>query len=246
LSGEVDRLLYEQIEHVRDRTQGRVDILSLMLDARFDDGEPMSDAHIRDELRTLLIAGHETTAITLAWALYDIHRNPEVRERLLAELDGLGPDAEPEAIAKLPYLGAVIDETLRLHPVVEVVFRVLRKPWKFAGYELPAGMTISPAISLVHRRPDIYPEPERYQPERFLDAKPKPHEYLPFGGGNRRCIGAAFSQFESRIAIGTLLRECEFELLESGEPAVERRSVTLGPKSGVRMRMVRRRVASRT
>lgn len=246
LSGEVDRLLYEQIDHVRDRTQGRVDILSLMLDARFDDGEPMSDAHIRDELRTLLIAGHETTAITLAWALYDIHRNPAVRERLLAELDALGPDAEPEAIAKLPYLGAVIDETLRLHPVVEVVFRVLRKPWKFAGYELPAGMTISPAISLVHRRPDIYPEPERYQPERFLDAKPKPHEYLPFGGGNRRCIGAAFSQFESRIAIGTLLRECEFELLESGEPAVERRSVTLGPKSGVRMRMVRRRVASRT
>jgi cytochrome P450 len=243
-SGEVDRLLYEQIERVRGRTHGREDILSLMLDARYDDGQPMSDAHIRDELRTLLIAGHETTAISLAWALYDIHRNPEVRTRLLAELDALGPDADPEAIAKLPYLGAVIDETLRLHPVVEVVFRVLRKPWKLAGYELPVGFTVSPAINLVHRRPDIYPEPERYKPERFLDAKPKPHEYLPFGGGNRRCIGAAFSHFESRIAIGTLLRELELELLETDEPAVERRSVTLGPKSGIRMRLVRRRATS--
>lgn len=250
LSAEVDRLLYAQIEQVRGRTQGREDILSLMLDARDEDGQPMSDAHIRDELRTLLIAGHETTAITLAWALYDVHHNPEVRTRLLAELDALGPlneTVEPEAIAKLPYLGAVIDETLRLHPVVEVAFRRLRKPWTFAGYELPAGMTISPAISLVHQRPDIYPEPTRYQPERFLSAKPKPHEYLPFGGGHRRCIGAAFSQFESRIAIGTLLREFEFELLEGDEPVVERRSVTLGPKSGIRMRLLRRRSAkSRT
>src|SRR5690606_3675780 len=166
---EVDRLLYEQIEQVRGRTQGREDILSLMLDARHDDGSPMTDSHIRDELRTLLIAGHETTATTLAWALYDVHRHPEVRERLRAGVDGLGREAEPEAIAKLPYLSAVIDETLRLHPVVEVVFRVLRKPWTFAGYPLPAGITVSPAVNLVHQRPDIYPEPRRFKPERFLD-----------------------------------------------------------------------------
>jgi cytochrome P450 len=241
LSAEVDRLLLEQMQRVRGHTQGREDILSLLLDARDEDGQPLSDDHIRSELRTLLIAGHETTAITLAWTLYTIHRHPEVRTRLLAELDALGPDADPEAIAKLPYLSAVIDETLRLYPVVEVVFRTLRKPWQFGGYELPAGMTIAPAISLVHQRPDLYPEPQRFKPERFLDAKPKPHEYLPFGGGHRRCIGAAFSHFESRIAIGTLLREFEFELLEPGEPVVARRSVTLGPKSGIRMRLLRRR-----
>jgi cytochrome P450 len=241
ISAEVDRLLLEQMDRVRGRTQGREDILSLMLDTRDEDGQPMTDAHIRDELRTLLVAGHETTAITLAWTLYAIHRHPEVRTRLLAQLDALGPDPEPEAIAKLPYLNAVIDETLRLYPVVEVVFRGLRKPWKFAGYELPAGMTLSPAISIVHQRPDLYPEPRRFKPERFLDAKPKPYEYLPFGGGHRRCIGAAFSHFESRIAIGILLREYEFELLEPGEPVIRRRSLTLGPKSGIRMRMLRRR-----
>jgi cytochrome P450 family 110 len=241
LSAEVDRLLYQQIEQVRGQTEGREDILSLMLDARYEDGSSMSDQHIRDELRTLLVAGHETTAITLAWALFAVHKNPEVRERLLTELDALGPDADPETIAKIPYLGAVIDETLRLYPVVEVVFRVLRKPWKFGGYELPAGVAVSPAINLVHQRPDIYPEPQRFKPERFLETKPKPHEYLPFGGGNRRCIGAAFSHLESRIAIGILLRELEFELLEPGEPEVERRSLTLGPKGGVRMRVLRRR-----
>jgi cytochrome P450 family 110 len=243
VSTEFDRLLYEQIERTRGHTEGREDILSLMLDARYEDGSPMSDAHIRDELRTLLFAGHETTAISLAWALYAIHRNDEVRARLLAELDALGPTAEPGEIARLPYLSAVIDETLRLHPVVEVVFRVLRKPWTFAGYELAAGVTIAPAVTLVHRRPDLYPEPERFEPERFLARKPKPHEYLPFGGGHRRCIGAAFSHFESRVAIGTMLREFEFELLEPGEVEVIRRSVTLGPKSGVRMRLVRRRAA---
>jgi len=240
LSAAVDRLLFEQIERVRGQTQGREDILSLLLDARYEDGTAMTDGHIRDELRTLLIAGHETTAITMAWALYAIHRHPEVRATLLAELDGLGQDPEPAAIAALPYLSAVIDETLRLYPVIEIVFRVLRKPWTFGAYELPPGVTVAPAINLVHQRPDLYPDPQAFKPERFLGAKPKPYEYLPFGGGNRRCIGAAFSLFESRVAIGTMLREFEFELREPGEVAVERRSVTLGPKGGVRMRMTRR------
>jgi cytochrome P450 family 110 len=241
LSDEVDRLLYAHIAAVREHSEGREDILALMLSARDEQGEGMSDEHIRDELRTLLIAGHETTAITLAWALYAIHRHPEVRERLQAELDALGPDATPEAIAQLPYLGAVVDETLRLHPIVEVAFRVLRKPWRFGEYELPAGVTIAPAIALVHRRPDLYPEPAAFRPERFLTSKPKPYEYLPFGGGNRRCIGAAFSLFESRIAIGTILRELELELLDTEELPPVRRSITLGPKGGVRMRVVRRR-----
>lgn len=237
-SAEADRLLYEQIERTRPRTAGREDILSLMIDARYDDGSAMTDAHIRDELRTLLIAGHETTAIVLAWALYDVHRNAEIKRKLLAELDALGPDPSPDVLAKLPYLNAVIDETLRLHPVIELVFRVLRKPWQFAGYELPAGLSIAAAISLVHRREDLYPNPDAFEPERFLARKFKPHEYMPFGGGNRRCIGAAFAHYEACVALGTILREFELELAEPGEVPAERRSLTLGPKGGVRMRMV--------
>jgi cytochrome P450 len=237
-SAETDRLLYEQIARTRPQAAGREDILSLMIEARYDDGSAMTDAHIRDELRTLLVAGHETTAITLAWALYAVHRNPAIKRKLLDELDALGPDPSPDAVAKLPYLGAVIDETLRIYPVVEVVFRVLRKPWQFAGYDLPAGMAITAAIWLVHQREDLYPNPETFDPDRFLARKPKPHEYMPFGGGHRRCIGAAFAHYEACVALATILREFELELAEPSEVPVARRSLTLGPKTGVRMRMI--------
>jgi cytochrome P450 family 110 len=243
-SAAADRLLYEQIERTRGHTEGREDILSLMTCARYEDGSAMSDEHVRDELRTLLIAGHETTAIALAWALYAVHRDPAVKARLLEEIDALGPDPAPEELARLPYLGAVVDETLRRFPVVDTVFRVLRRPWSFGGYDLPAGMTIGAMIVVVHRREDIYPDPDAFRPERFLEGKPKPHEYLPFGGGHRRCIGAAFSHFESCLALATVLRELELELCEPGEVAVSRRNVTLGPKGGVRMRMLGPRRAS--
>lgn len=235
-SADVDALLYRQIAEVRPEAEQREDILSLMLAARYEDGEPMSDGHVRDELRTLLIAGHETTAITLAWALERIHRDPAVLERLLAELDG--SDGSAEALAKLPYLGAVVDETLRLCPVVEVVLRKLAKPWHFAGYDLPAGVAIAPAIILVHMREDLYPEPTRFRPERMLERKPGPFEYLPFGGGHRRCIGAAFAHYEVRVALGTVLRGWSLALREPGPVEVVRRSITLGPKTGVRMAMV--------
>ena len=237
-SSEADRLLYEQIERTRGRTAGREDILSLMIDARYEDGGAMTDEHIRDELRTLLIAGHETTAITLAWALYAVHRHPEVKATLLAELDARGSDPAPDQLARLPYLQAVIDETLRRYPVVDTVFRVLRKPWSFGGYELQPGITIGAMILLVHRREDLYPDPDAFRPERFVEGRPRPHEYLPFGGGRRRCIGAAFSHYESCLALATVLRERELELCEPGEVAVSRRNVTLGPRGGVRMRMV--------
>jgi cytochrome P450 len=203
----------------------------------------MSDDHIRDEARTLLIAGHETTSITLAWALYAVHRHAAVKARLLEEIDALGPDPAPEELAQLPYLVAVVHETLRRYPVVEAVFRVLRRPWSLGGYELPAGITIGAMIAVVHRRGDLYPEPDAFRPERFLEGKPKPYEYLPFGGGHRRCIGAAFSHYESCLALATVLREFDLELREPGEVSVARRNVTLGPKGGVRMRMVGRRRA---
>jgi len=245
-SAELDRLLYDQIERTRGQTDGRQDILSLMIDARHEDGGAMSDEHIRDELRTLLMAGHETTAIALAWALYAVHRHPAVRVRLVSEVDGLGPDPAPDDLARLPYLNAVVDETLRLFPIVDSVFRRLRKPWRIGRYDLPVGITIGAAILLVHQREDRYPDPAAFLPERFLDGKPRPHEYLPFGGGNRRCIGAAFSHFEACVALGTVLREFELELREPGEVPAVRRNVTMGPKGGVRMRMVGRRRAPLT
>lgn len=240
-SDETDRLIYAQIERTRGHTEGREDVLSLMLDARYDDGSRMTDKHVRDELRTLLIAGHETTAITLAWALSAVYRHPAVLRRLLEEIDPLGNDPAPEQLASLPYLGAVIDETMRLYPVVDAVFRVLRKPWSFAGHDLPAGVAVAAVISLVHQREDLYPNPTAFEPERFLERKPKPWEYLPFGGGNRRCIGAAFSHYESRLALATILRERELQLLDSAEPRSVRRSITMGPEAGVPMRMVGRR-----
>jgi cytochrome P450 len=153
------------------------------------------------------------------------------------------PGPAPEELAQLPYLVAVVHETLRRYPVVEAVFRVLRRPWSFGGYDLTPGVTIGAMIAVVHRRGDLYPEPDAFRPERFLEGKPKPYEYLPFGGGHRRCIGAAFSHYESCLALATVLREFDLELREPGEVSVARRNVTLGPKGGVRMRMVGRRRA---
>lgn len=232
----VDRLLFEQIERVRPRAGERDDILSLMVAARYEDGSGMTPQHIRDELRTLLIAGHETTAITLAWAFELLHRHPQVRERLVAELDAAGDD--PAELARLPYLVAVVDETLRLRPVVEMVARKLRRPWTFAGHELPAGTTIAPAISLVHMREDLYPDPARFRPERMIERKPGPFEYLPFGGGNRRCLGASMSHHESCVVLGTALRGWTFALREPSPVAFARRTFTVGPRTGVRMAMI--------
>ncbi|MFV8749644.1 cytochrome P450 [Nannocystaceae bacterium ST9] len=238
-SAEVDRLLYEQIERVRPSAGERDDILSMMISARYEDGSAMRKEDIRDELRTLLIAGHETTATTFACALEEIYRNDHVRERLLAELDG-APES-PEELAKLPYLSAVVDETLRLHPVVEMVLRRLRRPWRFAGYDLPEGVSVGVALSQVHQREDLYPDPRRFEPQRMIDRKPGPFEFVPFGGGNRRCIGAALSQYELRVALAVLLREWTLALREKEPVPIVRRGVALGPKTGVRLQMIGRR-----
>ena len=237
-SDEVDCLLYEQIDRVRPQASERDDILSMMLNARYEDGSRMADRDIRDELRTLLIAGHETTATTFAAALEELHRpeNAHIRARLLDEL-AQASDA-PEELAKLPYLGAVIDETLRLHPVVEMILRRLRRPWRLGDHELPAGTSVGVALPLVHRRADLYPDPERFEPQRMLDRKPGASEFVPFGGGNRRCLGAALSLYELRIALAVILREATLALRERGPVPIVRRRITLGPETGVRMHRV--------
>jgi cytochrome P450 len=236
----LDVLLQEQIERVR-KDGGGDDILSMLVAARWDDGSAMDDAHIRDELRTLLVAGHETTAITIAWALDAVHRDPAVLARLRAELEGAA--GSPEDDAKLPYLDAVGRETLRRWPVLPEVMRVLERPLRFDGRDVPAGHALGVAVVNIHHRPDLYPEPLSFRPERFLERKYGPHEYMPFGGGHRRCLGAAFAEFELEIVLAVAVREFTFELREREVPRAVRRNITMGPRSGVPV-VVRRRAGA--
>lgn len=232
---EADAFLVEQMEQKRASGQLGDDILSLMLQAQYDDGERMTNDNILSEMSTLLFAGHETTAITLAWAMHWIHAIPEVRTKVLDELATLGPNPEPDAIARLPYLSAVVDETLRIYPIVPLVAREVTVPFRLRGWEMPAGSVIGAAVSLLHRNPELYPEPMTFRPERFLERSFSPFEYIPFGGGTRRCLGAAFSLFETKVVLATWLRHGVFQLKSTTTPKLERRNVTLSPEGGVPM-----------
>lgn len=231
----VDALIFEQIKARRASDERGEDILSMMVEARYEDGQPMSDQALRDELVTLLIAGHETTGVALAWALYHLHRDPERLARLRLELEE-AKDLELAQLARLPYLSAVCQETLRLFPIVPDVLRVLKAPMKLGEHEVEAGQLVGVAICSVHHDAELYPEPMAFRPERFLERKYKPWEYMPFGGGHRRCIGAAFASFELAIVLATWLNMASFELLDE-EVRPKRRNVTLGPETGVRMRL---------
>jgi cytochrome P450 len=229
-------ILNEEIERRKNDAQrfGH-DILSLMLAARDEDGQPMSNAEIRDELITMLFAGHETTANSLAWAFYWIHYLPEIGQKLRLELDSLEQNADGNTINKLPYLSAVVSETLRLHPVVAFVTRQLKVPFEIMGYTFEPGTSLFPSIYLTHHREDIYLEPKQFKPERFLQKQFSPYEYLPFGGGNRRCLGYAFALFEMKLVLATILSEVELELLDKRPLKTMRRGITFTPGGGVKM-----------
>jgi cytochrome P450 len=200
----------------------REDILSLLVGARFDDGTQMDDRELRDQLMTLLMAGHETTATALAWAFDLLFRAPDKLRRLREEVDDGGHD----------YLDAVIEETLRVRPVVPFVGRQLCEPAELGGYRLEAGTVLMPAIYLTHTRPDTYPEPYAFRPERFLDGGPETYSWIPFGGGTRRCIGAAFAQFEMQVVLATILRGAELRPASHRPERIARRNVTLSPRGG--------------
>jgi cytochrome P450 len=234
-SERVEALLSEQVARTRAALDGRTDVLADLLRARYDDGSAMDDQGIADQLRTLLIAGHETTAVILAWAFYFILRDADVLARLRGELDALGPSVAPEQLARLPYLGAVVDETLRIRPVTADTVRVLARPWQFGKWLLPAGTSVAASALLVHFDPELWPEPRQFMPDRFLRARPRPNVFLPFGGGTRRCLGATFARFEACVILGTVLRERKLELLEHNVEWV--RGVVLQPGGGVRIRV---------
>jgi len=208
----------------------RDDILSMLLAARDEQGDGLDDREIRDQLVTLLLAGHETTATSLAWTFDLLFRRPDVMERLGDETAG------DEHL----YLDAVIEESLRLRPVVLFTGRQLRKSMQLGGYDLPVGTVVGPAIYLVHTRGDLYDQPYAFRPERFLDAETETYSWLPFGGGTRRCIGAAFAQFEMRVVLRTILREVELRPASSEPERIVRRNVTLAPRDGTRAVLTRR------
>ncbi len=234
---QIDQVIYSLIKERRAESgQHRQDILSLLISARYDDGEGMSDVELRDELMTMLVAGHETTASALTWAFYWLGQLPEVREKLQRELETLGVNAEPSSIAKLPYLTAVCQETLRIYPIVGNGFpRVVKTPVEIMGYQLPVGTIIIPSIYLAHHREEVYPQSQQFKPERFLEKQFSPYEYLPFGGGNRRCIGLAFAQYEMKIALATILSEFQLSLVNKRPVYPVRRGLTLAAPSGMQM-----------
>lgn len=212
--------------------QSRVDILAMLCQATYEDGQPICRADIHAELLTFLFAGHETTALSMTWALYHIHRNVHVQQAVRDELDAL-PDDSPTGLAEANYLKATIQETLRLNPLVTETLRKLRQPLDLGEYHLPAGMGLALATVLAHYNPETYPEPEVFRPERFLERSFSPFQYMPFGGGHRRCIGAAFATYEMAVVLGVLLRRYDFQLLDTRPVVTTRRSVTMGPSSPV-------------
>ena len=221
---EVDELLFAEIaEHrERDDLEERDDILSSLILARFEDGEGLSDTDLRDQLMTLLLAGHETTATGLAWAFDLILGHPEVHARLRETLE----DGDES------YLKATITESLRIRPVVPLAGRRLTSPLVTDGLELPEGTDVTPSIWLAHTRPDVYPEPHAFRPERFLEEGPDTYSWVPFGGSVRRCIGGAFAEFEMAIVLREVLSRCELRKANPRPERVTRRNITFSPRDG--------------
>lgn len=216
------------------------DVIGNMLAARYEDGSPMQDSEIRDELLTVLIGGHETTAGVLAWALYELGRHPAVLSKLRAELESSGVATDPAVTVKLPYLGAVCDETVRLHPILAECARVLKEPMQIMGYDIAAGNVLIVSILGIHHDPELYPEPDRFNPERFLERTYSRSEFLPFGGAHRRCLGAALSEYETRIALAEIVLRWDFEVTRVDRDV--RHGVPMGPKHGVPLRILGERV----
>ncbi|MCV7230409.1 cytochrome P450 [Mycolicibacterium komossense] len=220
----VDRLLYAEIDERRrcGDLEERSDVLSVLLRTRHEDGRPMSNVEIRDELMTLLLAGHDTTATALAWMVERLVRHPDDQARLVEEIRA----------GDHQFRDAVIKETLRLRPVLSLVARRLKAPLEIGGVELPAGVNVVPSIYLTHRRPDLYPNPEQFRPQRFLEHNPGANTWIPFGGGVRRCLGAAFAEHEMRIVLGTLFGSCTVAPISQRAEPMKRRGITHVPRRG--------------
>jgi cytochrome P450 len=227
----LDAFLYEEIALRRAESglEDRDDVLSLLLGARHEDGTPMSDQELRDELITVLGAGHETTATGLAWAVERLVRNPGVLAKL----------RDSVAAGEEDYLSATVKETLRSRPVIVDIARKLTAPASIGGYELPAGTFVLPAIAALHYREDVFPEPHEFRPERFLDGKADNYAWIPFGGGVRRCIGAAFAEYEMRTILREFVTRADLHAVDPKPERVRIRNITLVPAHGAKVTLAR-------
>ena len=234
--GPTDELIYAEIRARREAPDlaERTDVLSLLLQARHEDGTEMSDRELRDELMTLLVAGHETSATALAWALDALTHHPAALERLREEVDA-GDDA---------YLDAVVKEVLRLRPVIALVLRRLIEPMEIGGRMLPAGVNVAPSIYLLHRRADVYEDPRAFRPERFLEKPPGTYTWIPFGGGVRRCLGASFAQFEMKVVLRELVSRLDIRAARPEPERRVRRAIVFAPARGGEI-VVERRASER-
>lgn len=228
LMGKVDRVLCEEVTaRRRNGRDGGSDVLSLLIAARDENDRGMSDEEIRDELVTLLLAGHETTAIGLAWTFDYLVHHPDVVDRVVQDCE--------QCESGGPYLDAVVKESLRLRPPLPIADRMLSEPYEINGHEIPPGVILATCIYLIHRRGDAYPHPAAFCPERFLNDPPPTFSWLPFGGGIRRCLGGAFAVFEMKLVLATILKGFILEAAEPEPEAARRRAIVLGPKHGTRV-----------
>jgi cytochrome P450 family 110 len=241
-----DRLLLAEIHRRREAGDAaeRKDILSMLLLARNEAGEGLTDAELRDELVTLVLAGHETTGTALTWALECLLRRPPVVKRIreeMAEVAGEGQVPRGrEQLARLEYLDAAIKEILRFRPIMAFGgTRILQAPWRLGEWLIPAGTAVANGLSMLHRRADLYPQPSEFRPERFLAKRPDPYEWTPFGGGVRRCLGMAFAQYEMKIVLAHLLATTDLELAESGPTRAVSRGFFIAPARGLPVRFRR-------
>jgi cytochrome P450 len=240
LKAEIRTLVYAEIKERRELlAKGKLesrDIFSLLLLAKDENGEGMTDEELHDELMNLLFAGHETTASALAWLFYWIHYLPEVQEKLRFELDSLEENPDYKEINNLPYLDAVISETLRIYPIATVAFpRILTQPISIMGYDFQPDTSLMISIYSLHHREDLYPNSKQFNPERFLQKTFSPYEYIPFGGGNRRCIGSALALLEMKLVIATILPRFQLELTSKRPMLPLRRGLTLAPPFSFKM-----------
>jgi cytochrome P450 len=224
LRDEADQLIFELIDERRDDASERDDVLSMLLEARHEDGSPMSPQELRDELMTLLVAGHETTASELAWAFERLVREPAVTARLVDELDRGEGDA---------YLTATVQETLRRRPVLpNAAPRLVKQPVEIGGWEYPPGVCVIANSYLIQHDPEIYDDPYAFRPERFLDNPPGTYTWIPFGGGRRRCLGASFAMLEMKLVLAAVLSQSELRPGRDGHELSRRRAITLSPRRG--------------
>ena len=235
---DTDRVVRELIAaRRREHTEGREDVLSMLLEARDEQGQRMTDDELRDDLFTLLLVGHETTATTLTWGFWALLGRPDVVRKIRAERRAVfgDGDLDPARIAELVYLDAVVKEITRLHPVTDGAARLLKAPTRLGRWYIPADVMVAGSTWLTHRNPKHWHDPDRFDPDRFLKktARPTPFSFLPFGGGPRTCIGAAFATMEMKIVLLEILDACDLKLARPDRPRVVRRAITLAADGGV-------------